>query len=650
MEIKMVDIDKLKPCPWNPRMHSDRQIDVLIRSLKEYGLDKPILATKDNMIIAGHGVVMAARKAGIRSVPVVYSPLVDKKVLARMVMDNRSAELGEDNIPKMADLLIELDDGQFDLELTGFDLKEIEEIMTWAPDLGGNKEVAHKKLTEQFIIPPFSILDTRQGYWQERKKAWLSLGIQGELGRGNNLLGLRQGGLIGQKWTGRKAADLRSNLTGAPRMPKWVVSPGMTNMAPGTSIFDPVLCEVIYRWFCPKDGSVLDPFAGGSVRGIVAGYLGYDYTGVELSPDQVEANRVQSEAILEENTDISSDGIKINISSKWANHLFSCSKDYIIKHCHGRCCEGADKILISLLPEEAKAQKKLGFTVKDGLLLASPKTGKCPHKQANGLCKIHPQKPFGCIASPFTLNNSNTLIIRNRYSKMKCHGQGKPAYKTFRASLNLILGEIQSAGVCKRLESGGGDVAAHISRETYGKLTYLDGLKHGTGDKKKPTWIQGDSQNIDRLSKDQYDLIFSCPPYFDLEHYTEDVKDLSNMDWPQFTKTYQKIINKTLALLKDNRFACFVVSEIRDNKGWYRNFVTLTKRCFEESGVQFYNDIILINPEGTLPIRIGRQFNSYRKVGKMHQNVLVFYKGDIKKIKETYPEVEVADLEDEEQT
>jgi len=44
--------------------------------------------------------------------------------------------------------------------------------------------------------------------------------------------------------------------------------------ASGTSIFDPVLCEIAYRWFCPAGGMVLDPFAGGSVRGIVASRLG----------------------------------------------------------------------------------------------------------------------------------------------------------------------------------------------------------------------------------------------------------------------------------------------------------------------------------------------------------------------------------------
>lgn len=61
--------------------------------------------------------------------------------------------------------------------------------------------------------------------------------------------------------------------------------------ASGTSIFDPVLCEIAYRWFCPQGGTVLDPFAGGSVRGIVASRLGYRYVGIELRQEQVEANR-----------------------------------------------------------------------------------------------------------------------------------------------------------------------------------------------------------------------------------------------------------------------------------------------------------------------------------------------------------------------
>ena len=65
----------------------------------------------------------------------------------------------------------------------------------------------------------------------------------------------------------------------------------------GTSIFDPVLCELIYKWFCPSKGKILDPFAGGSVRGIVAEYLGYSYTGIELRQEQVEENYNQAKII-----------------------------------------------------------------------------------------------------------------------------------------------------------------------------------------------------------------------------------------------------------------------------------------------------------------------------------------------------------------
>lgn len=62
----------------------------------------------------------------------------------------------------------------------------------------------------------------------------------------------------------------------------------------GTSIFDPVLCELAYRWFSPVGGLILDPFAGGSVRGIVAAKLEREYVGIDLRPEQVAANREQA--------------------------------------------------------------------------------------------------------------------------------------------------------------------------------------------------------------------------------------------------------------------------------------------------------------------------------------------------------------------
>lgn len=100
-------------------------------------------------------------------------------------------------------------------------------------------------------------------------------------------------------------------------------------------------------------------------------------------------------------------------------------------------------------------------------------------------------------------------------------------------------------------------------------------------------------------------------------------------------------------MLKEDRFACFVVGDIRDKNGFYRNFVSDTIAGFEKAGMQLYNEAILVNVIGSLPIRIQASFGSYRKLGKSHQNVLVFYKGNPKKIKDNYSEIEVAELEEE---
>ena len=229
----------------------------------------------------------------------------------------------------------------------------------------------------------------------------------------------------------------------------------------GTSIFDPVLCELAYMWFCPPGGHVLDPFAGGSVRGIVASVLGRKYTGVDLRPEQVEANEAQAAAI-----------------------------------------------------------------VPDG----------------------------------------------------------------------------------------------------------------------KPTWIVGDSQTAQ--PDGPFDLVFSCPPYYDLEIYSEDPADLSNMEYGAFLAAYRNIIAQAVQRLADNRFACFVVGDVRDKAGLYRNFVSETIAAFQAAGATLYNEAILVTAVGSLPIRVGKQFSSGRKLGKTHQNVLVFVKGNPRKATTACGPVEVADLEE----
>jgi len=73
-----------------------------------------------------------------------------------------------------------------------------------------------------------------------------------------------------------------------------------------------------------------------------------------------------------------------------------------------------------------------------------------------------------------------------------------------------------------------------------------------------------------------------------------------------------------------------VVGEFRDKQGHYHNFVGDTVQAFQAAGFQYYNEAVLVTAIGSLPIRITKQFEAGRKLGKTHQNVLVFVKGNPK--------------------
>lgn len=124
------------------------------------------------------------------------------------------------------------------------------------------------------------------------------------------------------------------------------------------------------------------------------------------------------------------------------------------------------------------------------------------------------------------------------------------------------------------------------------------------------------------------DLIFSCPPYGDLERYSNDKADLSTMEWFTFLPAYSRIILKACSRLKQNRFACFVVGDFRDTRGFYRNFVSETITAFKNAGLELYNEAILVTSVGSAAMRVTKQFDVGRKFCKTHQNVLVFCKGD----------------------
>ena len=123
-------------------------------------------------------------------------------------------------------------------------------------------------LADRFTVPPISLLDARSGVWGERKKRWAGV-INWETDEAREHV---------TTWSRADATD--------------PVSLRMLNMtSQAASMFDPVLAEISYKWWCPLGGLVIDPFAGGNVRGMVAGHSGYQYFGVDLSQKQVETNR-----------------------------------------------------------------------------------------------------------------------------------------------------------------------------------------------------------------------------------------------------------------------------------------------------------------------------------------------------------------------
>lgn len=175
-------------------------------------------------------------------------------------------------------------------------------------------------LRERFLEPVFSVLDTKTGSWQNRKRKWKSLGIQGEIGRENK---------------GNSAFNnlkIRYIDNDRPRNKGKNFAEKVLQVAESNSTFDPALTELMYHWFCKKEGKILDPFAGGSVRGIVANYLNYKYTGIELRKEQVLENVKQADLILKEKDKPNwivgdSDTILDSLNEKF-DFIFTCPPYY----------------------------------------------------------------------------------------------------------------------------------------------------------------------------------------------------------------------------------------------------------------------------------------------------------------------------------
>ena len=89
------------------------------------------------------------------------------------------------------------------------------------------------------------------------------------------------------------------------------------------------------------------------------------------------------------------------------------------------------------------------------------------------------------------------------------------------------------------------------------------------------------------------------------------------------------------------------MGEVRDKKGNYYNFVGDTIRAFLDAGLKYYNEAILVTQVGSLAVRAGKPFEKSRKLGKTHQNVLIFVKGDAKIATTACGEVDITMMTDE---
>jgi ParB-like chromosome segregation protein Spo0J len=129
---EMVDIEKLVPNPRNPNKHPDKQISLLSKIISAQGWRNPIVVSnRSGFIIKGHARLEAARKLECETVPVDYQNYENEAAeYADMLADNRIAELAEPDLPGLKDLLQELDTGDFDMDLTGFDTESLEGLMT----------------------------------------------------------------------------------------------------------------------------------------------------------------------------------------------------------------------------------------------------------------------------------------------------------------------------------------------------------------------------------------------------------------------------------------------------------------------------------------------------------------------------------------
>jgi 1-aminocyclopropane-1-carboxylate deaminase/D-cysteine desulfhydrase-like pyridoxal-dependent ACC family enzyme len=756
MKIETIKISELQLDPNNARKHDDSNLTAIKNSLATFGQRKPIVVGKGNVVVAGNGTITAAKKLGWKEIDIVRVPeewtLDQAKAFA--LADNRTAELADWDESILASQLVELETEGWDIAMLGFE-KQIDD------DADQTEPGEKVTLADRFVVPPFSILDQRAGYWQERKRKWLAMGIRSEEGRADNLLGMSDtilqinagnnpdkkkpltlgslSGIVPNYYDQKSEAEKKigRSLSLAEFESDYLTIPDTANLSTtGTSIFDPVLCELAYRWFSPESGTVFDPFAGGSVRGIVAATLGRHYTGIDLRAEQIEANQAQWLEITNDqpadqtpDTDdasaltpvqkvgqywvkrddtfniMGSRGGKVRAcqtivenalakgeiiglitagsrQSPQVNIVATLAKKYNLQaRCHVpqgadtpeliaaaeagaeiiRHKAGYNNVIVARAREDAQANPnwlEIPFGMEHQAIIAATasQTANLPDGISRIVVPVGSGMALAGILTGLQKAGIEIPVLGVQVGADPTDRLDKYAPKNWRNMVTIIQSDLDYHTPAERTQFFGitldpiyeaktlpylqtGDLLWIVGRRETATATSTNIDITGTA-----TWFAGDSNEMDDLLPTDFmaDMIMSCPPYADLEVYSDDPADISNMPYDKFMEIYRSIISQAAKRLRDDRFAVWVIGDVRDKKtGTYRGFVPDTIRAFEDAGLRFYNDAILVSPIGSLGVRAARMFNAGRKLGKAHQNVLVFVKGDAKKATLNCGEIEI---------
>lgn len=155
-------------------------------------------------------------------------------------------------------------------------------------------------------------------------------------------------------------------------------------------------------------------------------------------------------------------------------------------------------------------------------------------------------------------------------------------------------------------------------------------------------WIKSDSSKY--IPDGKFDLAFSCPPYYKVEKYIDyngviPEGELNNFStYEKFRDTLFSGYKKAIEALNDNRFFVVMTGDSRDKNGAYYGVEAEHELWFKEQGLHIYNRIVYLEAEFTRLAHAKRTLD-YRKFPKREQKILVFFKGDVKKIKDLFPPI-----------